>query len=136
MTTCGVTLNARVSTSSGGEVTHWFRYGTSSAYGSETPHPDGRDGGGQQRAGLRADPITGRDRSPLAGLHQDDDEDPPRTNCSKDQTLYVGPVSCNPITRNTWVTDNLANCAQHRRTWDRASPPGAHLRRRHSEQRI
>jgi hypothetical protein len=56
-------------------------------------------------------PITAGTEYHWQVCTQDDGESPPRTNCSKDQTLYVGPVSCNPITRNTWVTNDLANCA-------------------------
>ena len=111
VTTSGVTLNARVSTSSGGEVTHWFRYGTSSSYGSETPPRTAEMAANSSRQVSEPIPITAGTEYHWQVCTQDDDEDPPRTNCSKDQTLYVGPVSCNPITRNTWVTNNLANCA-------------------------
>jgi len=39
VTTSGVTLNSRVYTSSGGDVTYWFRYGSSTAYGTEDKSP-------------------------------------------------------------------------------------------------
>ncbi len=102
----GVTLNARVSTSSGGEVTYWFRYGTSPAYGSETTHRTVEMADDSSRPVSEPIPITAGTEYHWQVCTQDEQEDPPRTNCSKDQNLYVGPTDCKPITRNTWVTAN------------------------------
>jgi parallel beta-helix repeat protein len=111
VTTSGVTLNSRIYTSAGGDVTYWFRYGTTKAYGSETPNRTVSMAANSSRGVSEPIPITAGTEYHWQVCTQDDGESPPRTNCSKDQSLYVGPVSCNPITRNTWVTNNLANCA-------------------------
>jgi parallel beta-helix repeat protein len=107
----GVTLNSRIYTSLGGELTYWFRYGTSTAYGNETPHRTVDLAADSSRAVSEPIPITAGTEYHWQVCTQDGEEQPPRTLCSKDQSLYVGPVSCAPITRNTWVTNDLANCA-------------------------
>jgi hypothetical protein len=106
-----VTLNARVYTSFGGEVTYWFRYGTTSSYGSETPHRTVAMTADSSRAVSEPIGITAGNEYHWQVCSQDQEEDPPRPICSGDRSLYVGPVTCSPITRNTWATNDLANCA-------------------------
>lgn len=91
-------------------MTYWFRYGTSTAYGSETPDRTVEMAADSSRGVSEPIPITAGTEYHWQVCTQDSEESPPRTVCSKDESLYVGPVSCTTITRNTWVTNDLPNC--------------------------
>jgi Tol biopolymer transport system component len=84
----GATLNADIYSSVAGDTEFWWRYGTTTDYGTETPH----------RTVAIADDEPHRVSQPVAGLTasttyhfqlcaRDDEESPPRTNCQTDGTF-------------------------------------------------
>jgi alpha-tubulin suppressor-like RCC1 family protein len=84
----GATLNGTVSSNVRGPTEYWFRYGETSSYGSETPR--GTIDVEDDQAHPVSEPVAGL--SPDTAYHwqmcvADREEDPPRTICSKDQTL-------------------------------------------------
>ena len=87
----GATLNAEVYSSFAGGTEFWWRYGETTAYGSETPH----------RTVAIADDEPHPVSQPVAGLEadttyhfqicvEDGEEDPPRVVCNSDQTFTTG----------------------------------------------
>jgi parallel beta-helix repeat protein len=113
ITATAATLNAQVSTSFGGPVTYWFKYGTTTSYGAETAH---RTIDLAQNSGA---PVS----EPVSGLNantkyhwqvcsQDGEEDPPRVNCSSDESFEGRNVSCGEtITRSIHVTNDPGTCS-------------------------
>ncbi|HSK95293.1 MAG TPA: hypothetical protein VK891_01640, partial [Euzebyales bacterium] len=94
----GATLNANVYSDFEGDTEYWFEYGQSTAYGSQTPHRTVFIDDDQ--AHPVSEPVTGL--SPGSTYHwrvcaRDGQEQPPRTNCSVDQTLTTSGGGSGPI---------------------------------------
>ena len=75
-----------------GDTTYWFKYGETTVYGSETTHqtiPIADD-----QAHAVSEPISGLTRATTYHFQlcvSDEEESPPRVNCSKDQTFRTAP---------------------------------------------
>lgn len=89
----GATLNGDISSSFVGDTEFWWRYGTTTAYGTETPHRTVAISGGA------AHPVS----QPISGLTggtsyhfqlcvKDQQASPPRTMCSTDRTFTTRPA--------------------------------------------
>jgi Purple acid Phosphatase, N-terminal domain len=88
VTDTSATLNGNVFSDVQGDAEYWFAYGPTAAYGSETPHRTVFIDDSAARPVSEA--VGGL--SPSTTYHwqlcaQDGQEQPPRTNCSADQTL-------------------------------------------------
>ena len=103
ITATSATLNAELFSSFAGNTTYWWKYGETTGYGTETtvrtiPIAD-------DQPHLVSEPIAGL--SPDTTYHvqlcvQDEEEDPPRTNCSADQTFitrFLPPPAGSPSRR-------------------------------------
>ena len=134
VSTSGVTLNARIYTSFGGEVTYWFRYGTTKSYGSETPHRTVEMADDSSRGVSEPIPITGGTEYHWQVCSQDAEESPPRTVCSRDESLYVGPVEPQPDHPQHLGHERPAELrAQHPRSGCHPQPQRPHVQRLHQE---
>jgi Tol biopolymer transport system component len=89
----GATLNADVYSNFAGDAEYWWRYGTTTGYGAETPHHTIAIADDQPH------PVS----QPVAGLTagttyhfqlctSDDEENPPRVNCQTDRTFTTRPA--------------------------------------------
>lgn len=89
----GATLNGDIRSSFVGDTEFWWRYGTTTAYGTETPHRTVAISDGA------AHPVS----QPISGLTggtsyhfqlcvKDQQESPPRTVCNTDHTFTTGPA--------------------------------------------
>jgi hypothetical protein len=104
----GATLNANVYSNVQGDTEYWFEYGQTTAYGNGTPQRTVFIDDDQ--AHPVSEPVSGL--SPGTTYHwricaRDDQEQPPRTNCSADQTLTTtgGNPGQGPILVVTSATD-------------------------------
>ncbi len=88
VTDISATLNGDAYSSIEGQLTYWFRYGEATSYGTETP----------RRTIENTETVAHQVSAPIQGLTsgttyhwqmcvQDEEEDPPRAVCSKDQTF-------------------------------------------------
>jgi hypothetical protein len=94
VSTTSATLNGDLYSSFAGDTTYWFKYGETTAYGSETTHQTVAIADDQ--AHPVSEPISGL--TPFTTYHfqlcaADEEEDPPRVNCSTDRTFTTGPSS-------------------------------------------
>ena len=84
-----MTLNATVQNSRTAPTDYWWRYGTTTTYGTETPHRTVQITGGAPPHRV-SEPISGLNANTTYHFQfcvQDDEEDPPRAICSRDQTF-------------------------------------------------
>jgi cell wall-associated NlpC family hydrolase len=93
------TLNGDVYSNLSGTTQYWWRYGTTTAYGSETPHRSLTISDDQGHA--VSEPLAGL--SPSTAYHvqmcAQDGESPPRAVCSKDGTFTtLSPVGQRALT--------------------------------------
>jgi hypothetical protein len=88
----GVTLRGDIYSSFAGDTTWFFRYGETPAYGTETPHRTIAIADDQPHP--VTEPITGLTRATTYHFQlcaADEEESPPRVNCSTDQTFRSAP---------------------------------------------
>ena len=102
--------------SAGGDPTqYWFEYGTSTSYGSATPHRDGGSGTGTQSVGERVSGLT-----PDTLYHyRACASNSKGTGCAGDQTFRTGSLGLLPGFQETAPITGL-----HRPTMVRFSPDG------------
>ncbi|HEU0023994.1 MAG TPA: fibronectin type III domain-containing protein [Thermoleophilaceae bacterium] len=91
MTDTTATLHANVYSSVQGDTEYWFRYGPTTAYGSETTHRTVFIDDGDPHP--VSEPLTGL--TPDTTYHwqvcvRDEEEQPPRTVCSEDRAFTTG----------------------------------------------
>jgi hypothetical protein len=91
VTTTSASLRADIYSTVGADVSSWFRYGQTTTYDSETPHTtfakEPNQFQGVDVLALGLEPDTLYHWQVCAQDFRDAAEQPPRTNCSKDQTF-------------------------------------------------
>ena len=92
VTTTSAMLNGDLYSSFAGDTTYFFKYGETTAYGTETPHRTVAIADDQ--AHPVSEEVAGLTRATTYHLQlcaSDEEEDPPRVNCSTDQTFRTAP---------------------------------------------